>query len=93
MASGRCSGCGHAGTIAHVTSHTLICDAYIELYRTDRSRALSPAAEAAEHRRRNTAQARAVDRDLRLRARFAELEQEVRVQSTRWRTPPDLLAD
>lgn len=47
MARGRCAGCGHEDASARQTAkHVNSCPAYLELYRTDPARALSPEAEA-----------------------------------------------
>lgn len=91
MPSGRCSGCGHTDSSKKVAAHITTCPAYLDLYLTEPQRCLSPSAEARRHRTADTAQARAQRRDLRLRHRFAELDQQVRTQIDRWRTPPDLL--
>lgn len=91
MASGRCSGCGRTGSAKKIALHIISCPAYIELHRTAPAQCLSPAAEADRHRTDNTQQHRAQLRDERLLARFAALDNEVRVQAERWRTPPDLL--
>lgn len=93
MPSGRCSGCGRAGSIGKIATHIVGCPAYMDLFRTSPATCLSPADEAASYREHNTPELRAERRDQRLQTRFAELENEVRVQTTRWRTPPDLLGD
>lgn len=93
MPSGRCSGCGFSDSSKKVAVHISTCQGYLNLHLTEPSRCLSPAEEAERHRRADTAQARAHRRDQRLRVRFAELDQQVRTQGERWRTPPDLLDD
>ncbi len=93
MPSGRCSGCGRAGSVTKIATHIVDCPRYAELFATAPAKCLSPAAEAHLQRTRNTPELRAQRRDERLQVRFAALEHEVRVQTTRWRTPPDLLAD
>lgn len=91
MPSGRCAACGRSGTAARIALHILDCAEYHELFRTAPALCLSPAAAAEQHRLHDTPERRATARDQRLRHRFAALEQEVAVQSHRWRTPPDLL--
>ncbi len=93
MPTGRCSGCGQTGTVTKISSHILDCPDYLTLFSTDPAACLAPAAAAEQHRSSDTATARATRRDQRLRVRFAELDREIKVQTGRWRTPPDLLGE
>lgn len=72
--------------------HVIACKAYIELYRRDPARALTPEAEYHRHRREDrTPEARAEQRGHRLHARFAEINRQQAISATRWASPPDIL--
>lgn len=93
MALGRCAGCGRTGSCKKVEVHALTCPQYLELFRTQPERCLDPAAEHDRHKEQNTSEARAAQRDIRLRARFAEMERQQNIQGQRWRKPKDILDD
>lgn len=92
--AGRCAGCGLTGSSKKVSAHVLTCPDFLALYRSEPGRALDPEAEHQRHRLENdTSEARAQRRDLKLRARFAEMERRQALSTDRWRQPKDLLED
>lgn len=46
VAQGRCAGCGEEGLLRSLEAHVARCSSYAALFRSDPSRALSPAEEA-----------------------------------------------
>lgn len=95
MAQGRCAGCGKTGqSCKGMKNHILECPAYVKLYKSDPSKALMPEQEFERwQREENSEEARAAARDVRLAAKFAELDSKRDAQSERWAQPPDLLDD
>jgi len=94
MPTGRCAGCGFSAPHTKVKIHVLACPVYVRLFHEDPHRCLDPLAEYERFKTsEDTPEARAVQRDLRLAARFVELSSAEARQTNRWRTPPDILAD
>ncbi len=83
MAIGRCSGCGRTGQPKKMQQHVLECSAYLDLFGTDPDRCLDPETEQARHRAADTVEARAARRDVRLRRRFAEIDEVYQRQTAR----------
>lgn len=93
MPSGRCSGCGKAGSLRTISQHIVDCTDYLTLFRDDPGRCLTPAAEQHRHRVEDTTpEVRARRRGERLTRRFAELARQQNASARRWVTPPDILA-
>lgn len=92
MASGRCSGCGRADSLRKISTHIVSCPDYAELFQSDPSKALDP---AAEHRRFQTEdrspEARAEQRGERLLVRFADINRQQAASTARWAKPPSIL--
>ncbi len=92
MASGRCAGCGRIESIRKIVLHTIDCPAYLDLYRRDPQKCLSPAEELERHRGEDTtAEARAQRRSDRAKLRSIEHNRHQAASAKRWATPPDLL--
>lgn len=91
MPTGRCSGCGRTGSLCKIRLHVVACDEYIDLFARDPEAALDPHTDFVQHRRAQTAQARAIERGHRLEARFAEINRQQAASASRWVTPPDIL--
>lgn len=92
MPAGRCAGCGRVDSRRKIALHIAECSQYIELYQRDPSRALTPEAEYERHRTVDmTPEARAFQRGVRLKHRFAEINQQQQASASRWATPPDIL--
>ncbi len=92
MASGRCAGCGRTGSLRKISQHIVDCCSYIELYERNPERCLDPVAELNRYRIHDGgSQARAEQRDERLRARFAEINRLQLTSANRGASPPDIL--
>lgn len=91
---GRCAGCGRVGILSATRRHTAACPDFAELYRTDRARALDPAAEQARWlRTEGSAESKVVDKTARVAAVFARRDEVATRYNARWDTPADPLAD
>ncbi len=96
MATGRCAGegCGYTAAALRVNAHVLTCSSYLELFRTDPGRCLTPEAEYARYKEiEDSPDARARRRDIRLRQRYAESERMAPLREDRWVIGNDILAD
>lgn len=92
MATGRCAGCGRIASLRKISQHIVDCESYIELYKREPAQCLDPVAELNRFRDQGGApQARAEQRDERLRARFAEINRQQLASASRWAKPPDIL--
>lgn len=92
MAMGRCSGCQRVSPERKIRSHIITCAQYQKLFQLDPERCLDPAAEFRRYRARECSpEARADQRDVRLRVRFADINQQQASSTARWATPPDIL--
>lgn len=92
MAAGRCAGCGRIDSLRKISHHMIDCTAYQEIFQNFPALALGPTEEYQRHRREDkTPEARAVQRGLRLRDRFADINRQQMVSAARWATPPDIL--
>ena len=87
MPTGRCSGCGWIAASKRVKLHVLTCQEFLDLFRTDSTKALDPEKDYAQFKdEENSSEARAERRDQRLRKRFAEMEHHQSLQTARWKT-------
>lgn len=74
--------------------HILSCTTYRDAFLLDPDTTRDPVAEFERHRSEGThAVDKALKRDRRLQARFAELDDQQQRAQRRWSTPTDLLAD
>ena len=91
MSAGRCSGCGRIDSLRKIRLHIVGCEDYIGLFRQTPADALDPHIDYVRHRRAQSPETRAVLRGHRLEARFAEINRQQQVSTSRWATPPDIL--
>lgn len=94
MPTGRCAGCGFTNSERKTRQHVIACDAFLVLFRDQPARALDPLLEFARYQsEEQTADARALRRDVARTERFSELSTLQDLQTRRWARTRDILED
>jgi hypothetical protein len=95
MAKGKCAGCGVQKNSSKIMNqHIVVCEKYLEIYKIDPSRALSPEAEFLRYQNEdNNEEAKAERKDKRLSSIFEEIDTKREAQTLRWKKPKSILDD